>query len=53
MIWYFPEGILDTLIAVALVGTALGAVSLVLLLIRDNKRNEVWTTLKIIAMQVP
>lgn len=42
MIWYFPEPVLDTLITVALAGTAVGAVSLIVLLIRDHKKNEVW-----------
>jgi hypothetical protein len=42
MIWYFPEGVLSVLIAAALTGTAVGALSLVILLIRDRRRNEVW-----------
>ncbi len=42
MTWYFPEVILNVLVAGALIGTALGSISLVSLLIRDRKKDEVW-----------
>jgi hypothetical protein len=42
MIWYFPEGVLDTLILAALAGTAVASITLVILLLRDHKKDEVW-----------